>query len=143
MPTLPEAYDDIMSRIKAKLDTVSLPVSYPDTPVDDATQAAIDSGSLPWARVTFLPNLRSQTSLAGTGNAKYTAKGVVMVEIYAPSGDGGTLQRALTDLAETAYEGVSTSNGVWYTNVRTEQPRPDGHWTHANVIAEWSYDQVR
>lgn len=143
MPTLSEAYDDIMGRIKAKLDTVSLPVAYPDVPLDVATQAAIDSGSTAWARVTFLPNLRDQTSLAGVGNAKYTAQGVVIVEIYAPTGDGGVLQRSLTDLAETAYEGVSTPNGVWYTKVRTEAARPDGHWTHANVIANWSYDQVR
>jgi hypothetical protein len=143
MTTLSEAYTDVMSRVKAKWDTTGFPIVYPDVPLDAAAQAAIDSGSTAWARVTFKPNQRSQTSLATAGNAKYTAEGIVIVETYAPSGDGGTLSRTLTDLVETAYEGVSVSNGVWYRNVRTDLVGPDGHWTHSNVIAEWSYDQVR
>lgn len=143
MTTNIEAYNDTMSRIKTVWDTTGLPIIYPDVPVDTAAQACIDTGTSAWARVTYQDNERSQTSISGPTNAKYTATGIVTVSIYAPTGDGGQLRRTLTALMETAFEGIATLNGVWYRNVRTEGPVPDGMWSGANVIAEWSYDQVR
>lgn len=143
MTTSSEAFNDCMSRFKAKFDTTGLPVVYQDVPLDVAAQANIDTGTTGWARVTYLPNLREQTSLATSGNAKYTAQGVVIIQIFAPTGDGGTLGRTLCDLVETAYEGVSIANGVWYKNTRTEYVGTEGFWTHWNVTSEFSYDQVR
>lgn len=145
MTTSEQAYQDTMDRFIAKWSTTIPvhPVIYPDVPLDTAAQACIDTGTEAWARVTYKPNLRSQTSIAGPTKAKYTAEGIVIIEVYTPTGDGGQLNRSLTTLVETAYEGVSTPNGVWYRNVHTEGPVPDGPWSKSNVYAEWSYDEVR
>lgn len=143
MTTAAEAYNDTIGKFATKWATTSLPVKYPNVPVDAAMQTAIDSGETAWARVTYKPNLRDQTSLASSGNAKYTAQGVVIVDIFTPTGDGGTLSRTLYSLVETAFEGISTLNGVWYRQVRTEDIGQDGHYWHTQTIAEWSYDEVR
>lgn len=141
MTTSSQAYNDTMDRIAAKWGV--RPIIYPNVPLDAAAQACIDTGMEAWARVTYLPNLRDVTSIAGPTNSKETAEGIVIVEVYTPSGDGGVLDRTLTALMETAFVKVSTPNGVWYRKVRTQSIGPDGPWWHSNVIAEWSYDEVR
>lgn len=143
MTTNTEAYTDTMGRIKAKWDTTGFPIIYPNVPLDVAAQACVDNGETPYARVAYMTSERGQTSIAGPTNAKYTASGVVMVQIFTLGGDGGQASRTLTALVETAFEGVSVSNGVWYRDVRTETVGPDGVYFHDNVVAEWSYDQVR
>lgn len=143
MTTSEEAYRDTLDRFLAKWVTTGHPAIYQDVPLDTAAQACIDTGTEAWARITYKPNLRTQTSIAGPTKAKYTAEGLVIIEIYTPTGDGGQQDRTLCALVETAYEGVSTANGVWYRNTRSESIGPDGPWWHSNVIAQWSYDQVR
>lgn len=143
MTTAAQAYSDTISKFATKWATTGFPIKYPNIAADAAMQTAMDSGETAWARLTYKPNLRDQTSLASSGNAKYTAQGIVIVEIYTPTGDGGTLSRTLYSLVETAWEGVSTPNGVWYTNVHTECIGQEGHYWHDNVLAFWSYDEVR
>ena len=143
MTTSIEAFDDTMSRFKAIWDTTGLPVIFQDVPLDAAAQANIDTGTSAWARITYRPNLRDQTSLASSVAAKYTSQGIVIVEVYAPTGDGGTLGRTLSQLVETCFEGVSTNNGVWYRNTHTEYIGTEGFWTHWNILSDWSYDEVR
>lgn len=143
MTTAAQAYTDTMQKLATKWATTGLPIKYSNIPLDAAMQTAIDTGDTAWARVTYKPNLRDQTSLASSGNAKYTAQGIVIVDIFTPTGDGGTLARTLYSLVETAWEGVSTPNGVWYRNVRTSDEGQDGHYWHTQTIAEWSYDEVR
>lgn len=143
MTTNQAAYNDTMDRVLAKWTPTTHPIIFPNVPLTTAAQACIDTGTEAWARVSYKPNLRNQTSLASSGNAKYTAEGIVVVEVYTPTGDGGLLDRTLTALVETAFEGVSTPNGVWYRNTHTEPVGPDGVWWHSNVYAMWSYDEVR
>lgn len=143
MTTSEQAYRDTMDRFLAKWTPTGHPAIFPNVPLDTAAQACIDTGTEAWARLSYKPNLRNQTSISGPGNAKYTAEGIVIIEVYTPTGDGGQLDRQLCALVETAYEGVSTANGVWYRNVHTETVGPDGPWWHSNVYASWSYDEVR
>lgn len=137
------AYNDTMGRVKLKWDTTGFPIKFPNAPADTALQALIDTGTTPWARVTYLPNLREQSSIAGPTGSKETAQGLVIVQVFTPTGDGGLQDRTLTALVETAFVKVSTPNGVWYRKVRTECVGQEGFWWHSNVIAEWSYDEVR
>lgn len=143
MTTAAEAYNDTMAKFKAQWDTTGLPCKYPDIVLDTPMQAAIDTGLTAWARVTYLPNTRTQTSISGPTKAKFTAEGVVIVQIFTPTGDGGVLARTLYTLVEKAFEQVATLNGVWYRNTRTNPVPGQGQWVQNNVTSEWSYDEVR
>lgn len=143
MTTKEQAYRDTMDRFLAKWTPTGHPAIFPNVPLDAAAQACIDTGTEAWARVSYKPNLRDRSSIAGPTNAKFTEQGLVIIEVYTPTGDGGQLDRTLTDLVETAYEGVSTANGVWYREVHTEARGPDGPWWCSLVYATWSFDEVR
>lgn len=146
MTTIMEAEDDTLARFKAAWDTVGHAVVYTDVPLDAAAEAATNPESatlVPWARVSIKNNTRTQATLAGPLGRRFDARGVFIAEIYTPAGDGLTLARILARLVEQAFEGVSTPNGVWYRNVRTNEVGPDGPWFHVNVIAEFQYDEVR
>lgn len=146
MTTIAQAVDDIHARFKAAWDTVEHAVVYTDVPLSTAAEAATNPESatlVPWARVTLRHNTRTQGTLVGVGGRRFDVRGVFTVEIYTPSGDGLTLARTLSRLVEQAFEGVSTPNGVWFRNTRTNEVGPDGPWFHVNVITEFLYDEVR
>jgi hypothetical protein len=143
MTTLLGAVDAVFGRFKAAWDTTGHPAVYEDVPPDAAMQAAINTGSVPWARVSLRENLRSQQSLGGTGNRIFSTQGIFICEIYCPSASGVFTCRTLGTLVLEAFEGVSELNGVWYRNVRFSPVGPDGHWYHSNVYAEISYDEAR
>lgn len=119
------------------------PVDYEDVPLGAAMKVAIDSGSVPWARVRIKPNKRFQATLAGTLGRRFDEHGILFIELYTPSGDGLTLARFLSTLVRNAFEGVSTPNGVWFRDVVATRVGPDGHWFHYNVTASYQFDEVR
>ena len=146
MTTHIQAYNEMAQLFKDAWDTTGFAAVYNDVPPDAAAIAAIDvtSGTVvPWARFATKPNFRTQRSLGGPGGRRFDSTGIVIVEIYTPTGDGLTLARSLHTLVEQAFEGVSTLNGVWFRNVRTEPAAVSGPWSHSNIIAEYQYDEVR
>lgn len=146
MTTIVEAEDDILGRFKTAWDTVGHAVVYTDRPLDAVAEAATNAESatlVPWARVNVKHNTRTQGTISGPPHRRFDVRGVFIAEIYTPGGDGLTLARILSRLVEQAFEGVSTPNGVWFRNVRTNEVGPDGPWFHVNVIAEFLYDEVR
>ncbi len=120
------------------------PVSFPNRPLDTATQAAIDAGATSWARVTYKPNKRSQQAIGGgVGGRLFLQTGIMMVEVYTPSGDGGRIDRTFTRLVERAFEGISTPNGLWFRNVSTTARGVEGTLHCSVVTVEWEYNEVR
>lgn len=143
MTTMAEAVDDMGTRFVTTWTTTTFPFKYEDVPVDAALQTLIDTGSTPWARLSIKHNKRVQGTLAGPLGSRFDQNGILVIEVYTPSGAGLTKARELGTLLAAAYEAVSVPNGVWYRNVRVEEAAPDGFWAHINVIAEFQYDQVR
>lgn len=142
--TKQEAVDEML----ALFNTAWAPraVVWEDVPPDAIALAAIDDTNTnvtAWARISVKHNGGYQQTLAGQGDRRFAKEGILLVEVYAPAGDGLTVARSLHTIVEQAFEGVSTPNGVWFRNVHTEEVGPDGPWTHANVIIEFSYDEVR
>lgn len=143
MTTVLEAIDDIYGRFKAAWDTTGLPCVYDNTPPDTALQAALDSGTTSWARTNIKHNTRTQLTLAGIDNARFESRGILIVEIYALSGDGLVSAYTLANTVLEAFEGVSTPNGVWFRNTRINEVGPDGVYFHTNVVTEFIYDTRR
>jgi hypothetical protein len=141
--TMQQAVDAMLTLFEAAWDTTGHEAIYVDVPLTTAQEAVIKTGNAPWARVTVKHNVRTQQTLGSQGNRLFDNIGLIIVEVYTPKGDGLTTARSLSTIARDAFEGVSTPNGVWFRNTRVNEIGPEGHWYHTNVIAEFSYDEIR
>ncbi len=144
MPTtLRGAREEILALVKAVTDTFSnFVVLWPDRP----GQSPVSDSSSPksWARVTIQHGLRRQSTLSGgAGNRRFTASGVVTIQLFSPASDGLQDQDTKAQALRNAFEGVSTPNGVWFRNARSNEVGQDGAWHQTNVLADFEYDEVR
>jgi hypothetical protein len=67
----------------------------------------------------------------------------VTVQVFVPNGQGVTLADRLCKIAAEAFEGRHTPGGVWFRNVRMREVGPDGPWVQHNVVAEFTYDELK
>lgn len=96
----------------------------------------------PWARATIQHAIGGQASLAGaSGTRRYTEEGTLFVQVFAPVGDGSTECYELATLVRNAYRDAKES--VWFRDVRIEEQGTSGAFTQINVMATFSYDEVR
>lgn len=108
----------------------------------DIAQDIPDSGA--WCRITMQHNEGEQVTLSnGSGNRRFRRFGVINVQIFTPIGDGLELNDLLTKIAEDAFEGVTSTNGIVFLNVRSNEVGPDGEWFQTNVLADFEYDEVK
>lgn len=137
--TYAQAVDDILGLFKVAWDTTGYTAIYTnvagDTPDDEED---------PWARVTIQHTDGGQGSLTGgLGTTRWTRFGILTVQLFVPSGEGLSEAHTLGKLVTDAFEGVSTTNGVWFRNVRINEIGPDGEWYQVNVLVDFTYDEVK
>jgi len=140
--TRTEAIDQILGIFKTAWDTTpyATRVFY-----DNVSNAEIPpTGRLPWARVSVRHIEGNQATLAGViGERRFRRSGFVNISIFQPAGGGLPGSLDLPTIVRDAYEGVSTPNGAWFRNVRINEVGVDGEWFVTNVIADFSYDEIR
>ena len=144
------ARDEILAAIKAVTDTI-IDLEDDDTVpsgnvIWDDTQKSKPHGQGPntptWARVSVRHIFGEQSSLSDdAGVRRYTKRGIVTVQLFTPTG-GLVSADSISDTIENAFRGVSTPNGVWFRNPRSNEIGVDGPWFQTNIIAEFEYDQV-
>lgn len=102
-------------------------------------------GSEAWARVTVLHNEGGQATFGTPGNRVFEREGIVTVQVFTPQklDQGGTRLEALGVIARNAFEGKATAGDVWFRNVRLQEASPDEPWWQLNVLAEFSYDELK
>lgn len=143
--TLTSAHDAISLLAYSVLNAQSVLVVFEDVPLTPTQQAIIEGTSTPvkpWARLNVKDNLRSQETLGGVGQRRFDNAGIVIVELYTPSGDGKKLADSLGTLVRNAYENINIGS-LWFRNARTVPVGPDGAWYHSNVIAEFEWQEVK
>lgn len=119
-------------------------VFYDDVPQDLPISDTGTRNPPPWARVTIRHNAGSQSSLAGQdGKRRWERSGVVTVQLFTPYGTGLSLADDLAMIVLGAFEGKATRSHVWFRNARPVEIGQDGAWFQTNVIAEFTYDEVR
>lgn len=139
--TLIEARDDIFALIKTAWDSVGFAdnMIWPDV----SENIPIASGE-PWARTTFNITDRRQASLHNDGGlVRYGTIGFTTIQIFTPIGDGQVQNITIGQTMLDGLEGKSTPNGVWFRNVRYNQVGASGDFLQANVITEFSFDEVK
>lgn len=117
--------------------------AYPGSPVAEYTDIPGGPPTVDklWARATVKHATGAQTSLGGLGGRRFTASGIVWVQVFAPAGDGST--GALT-AAQAIVDAYRTARlDVWFRNVGLVEMGGDGAFSRVDVKGEFYYDDVR
>lgn len=132
-----QAVDAIFDIFKAAWDPTGFPAVYSDK------EGEIPASETVWARATIKHATGNQSSLAGeVGTRRFTATGIVTVQVFAPVGDGSTECYKAALLVQSAYEDARHPN-VWFRGVRIQEVGESGAFQQQNVTATFSYDHVR
>lgn len=150
MATIEAARDDILQLFLDtwENDTISqdVVVYYWDIPNPAPSGEETNGNPFSWARVTVqhLPGQR-QATLSGElgGPRRWRRTGIVTVQIFAPYGTGLSIGDKLGMVALKAFEGKSTSSGIWFRDVSFQEVGQDSIWFQSNVSATFEYDEVR
>ncbi len=132
-----EAIDTVFGIVKAAWDQTGFKMLY-----DDKT-GEIPTNEAPWARATIQHVAGRQSSLSDqSGTKRHTETGLLTVQVFAPVGDGSTRCYELATLLRNALREVRHSE-VWFRNVYFNEIGTDGAFRQINVLATFSYDDVR
>ena len=142
MPDVATARDEIYTLLQDEWDgdvvSSPLPLVYWDVSQD------IPETASPWARATLQHFTGGQASLAGdVGQVKFQRDGTLTVQIFTPAGEGLSTADALVMIVMRAFEGRATPSGVWFRSVRINEVGINGSWFQTNVLADFTYDEVK
>ena len=115
---------------------VAYPVAWGDLP---ATPPATETQ---WAAVKLLHTGGGQISLSGeTGTRRFNRRGIIRISIFVPAGGGQTKAYQLAQQVANAYE--DSKLDVWFRNIRINDKGASGAFQQTDVLADFSYDEVR
>lgn len=130
-----QARDEMLAVFKAAWDTTGFVAVYSDVPGTAPTSEQA------WARVSVRHATGGQTGLSPTTLKRFTQSGTLIVQVFAPVGDGLSKVYELAQLLLLAY---SQSRGsVWYRRMRIQEVGNDGAFEQINFITDFTYDDQR
>lgn len=130
-----QARDEMLAVFKAAWDTTGYVAVYSDVP------GSVPSAEDPWARATIRHSTGGQSGFGGSAVRKFTQAGTLIVQVFAPVGDGLSKAYELAQLLLLAY---SQSQGtVWYRRMRIQEAGNDGAFEQINVLIDFTYDDQR
>jgi hypothetical protein len=100
----------------------------------------------PYARFAINHVLQNQSSLSNeNGVRKWQAGGQILIQTFGPMSGGNGLQiaEALAIVAKNAYQGKSSPGGIWFRNCRANEVGPTDGWYQFNMIADFTYEELR
>ena len=102
----------------------------------------LPDGSAPWARVMVAPTKSEQRSISRPGQI-YTSEGVLIVQVFTPSGDGisSTSATSLVKILLDSLRGQQTQGGLFFMDVTAQPIGKSGAWFQTNVSCRWQYDE--
>jgi hypothetical protein len=135
MTDITTARDEILSLFKTAWDNSPITNGLPLVFDDSKKEIADDC----FARITIQHNTGFQASFGAT---RFTRLGIVFVQIFTPLGNGLKLSDEISELVLSAFEGKSTTSGVWFRNCRLNEIGETDKWFQTNVVCEFEYDKV-
>lgn len=118
----------------------TMPIVWDD--VDDQPPHA--DPAAPWARFLIRHSKGRQASLSGAQATKrWIRGGLLVVQLFAPGGDGQRVGDELVSIILDAFEGGTTTGGVLFRNSRINEVGQSGGWHQVNIIVEFEYDEIK
>lgn len=108
----------------------------------------LPDGSKFWVRLSKQTVFEEQATLSTCegvpGKRKYTASGLVFVQIFCPKSNTQAFElgQKLAKLARNAFRGKSTPGKVWFRNTRINELTPEELYERFNVVTEFEYDEI-
>jgi hypothetical protein len=135
--TFDEARDTILGIVKAAWSLTGYPIVWSDVPGEIPTSETV------WARATIRHATGRQGSLHGANNTRrWNRTGTIFVQVFAPVGDGSTAGYIAAQSMADALQAAKDPD-VWFRNVRMNEVGTSGAFEQLNVLADFSYDDVR
>lgn len=132
-----EAKDVMLGIFKTAWDTTGFPARYEYVPGEKPPTQTV------WARVNVRHYVGRQSSLSGEdGTRRYLERGTLTVQVFAPVGDGSKACYAAAQIVKNAFRDARHPT-VWFTSVRMTEVGAEGAFEQINVLATFSYDDVR
>lgn len=96
------------------------------------------------AQTVFEEQSTLKTGLAPSENRRYTATGLLVVQLFCPMSDAEAMDkgRRLAVVARNAFRGKETNNGVWFRNARINEIPPEENAYRFNIVVEYEYDDI-
>jgi hypothetical protein len=94
-----------------------------------------------WIRPAIKTALSKQTNLAtSNGVRRFTRYGILLIDCYAPVGDGNV---EVNNLAHLYVQGLERlrSSPIWYRNIRFIEMGKEGSSSRVSVMADFQYDE--
>jgi hypothetical protein len=150
MTTYSQAIDDMFTLFRMAWNAGAAVVvgSVPAIRWEGVQEPSIPPVDAYWCRVSTQqvaePQSSFKTGIAPDANRRYTAIGVLFVQIFCPMSEAQAMEkgRLLAELARNAFRGKETANQVWFRNVRIQRLAPEQNYYRFNVVAEYTYDDI-
>lgn len=144
MPTITEARDAINGVINtgwlASAVTMALPMLWDDVKGD---KPGHDANGLPiaYGRTTVRHLQSNEETLGGEGVGTDLHEGQVIVQVFAPKGDGYTRADAIAQVVKGFFQRKRFTGGGWFYDVTASEAPSTGPWDQINVRASFRYPE--
>ena len=108
------------------------PICWPNTP-------PLESTGVPWVRFAVIET-GDTTEYVTTGGGPVIPGGLVVVQVFAPSGEGDGDASALADQIAALFRGYS-SGGLFCGKIRRSVVGTNDGWYQINISAPWLYTE--
>lgn len=137
MTTTVEAYEDIYTLFKAQWDTTGYVTHY------ENVKKSRDSSTDPYTAIFIRIEDTRQTTFGLPGQREFTSEGRVTVQLFYPIGKALSGSIALATTIKSAFEGVTSPNGVIFRNVTANEIGRDGDFFQTNITAAISFCELK
>lgn len=98
--------------------------------------------NIPWMRAIIRHTDGDQSSLACVnGQRRWTNIGTLMVQVFAPIGDGSKAAYDAAQAISNAYKAVNSSS-IWFRKPLIREAGTSGDFEQINFIVTFEYDQI-
>jgi len=94
----------------------------------------------PWVRFSIRPGAAQQQSLGAPGSRRFRQTGVVICQIFVPTGQGDGSAHEIADDIAASLRGVTDSGVRLRATTPPQFVGPDGAWWQANSTTEFEFD---
>ena len=113
------------------------------TVIWDGRDDKIPTGQTPWARVTMRHATGGQSSLSNLAGVKrFTYTGTLFIQLFVPKNSNMSVMDNVVDKLQVSLTSFKDSN-LWLRDVQRREIGRDGDFYSVNVLASFSYDDVR
>lgn len=135
--TFEQATDEILILFKAAWDTTTFDAFYENV-ADDR-----DDSEDPYCQVWIRHTAGAQRTMGAPGGRRFNRTGILLVQLYCPSGKGLQESYRLAKVLADAFEGSRTPGDVWFRNTKIDERQRDGNFRRLDFTTEFSYDEIK